>query len=42
MGWHIQWQGMNPGVYLYRFTLVYSNGVSVVTEKLTGDVTVMR
>jgi len=33
---------MNPAVFVYRFTLVYSNGVSVVTEKLTGDVTLIR
>lgn len=33
---------MNPGVYVYRFTLVYSNGLSVVTKQLTGDITLMR
>ncbi|MGB4849158.1 MAG: gliding motility-associated C-terminal domain-containing protein [Saprospiraceae bacterium] len=33
---------MNPGVYVYKFTLVYSNGVDVLTEKVTGDVTLVR
>ncbi len=33
---------MNPAVYVYKFTLVYSNGVDVVTEKVTGDVTLVR
>ena len=33
---------MNPGVYVYRFTLVYSNGVNIVTEKVTGDVSLVR
>jgi gliding motility-associated-like protein len=33
---------MNPAVFVYRFTLVYSNDVNVVTEKLTGDVTLIR
>lgn len=33
---------MNPGVYVYRLTLVYSNGLKVVTKKVTGDVTLMR
>ncbi len=33
---------MNPGVYVYKITLVYSNGVDVVTEKVTGDVTLVR
>jgi gliding motility-associated-like protein len=35
-------QMMNPGVYIYMITLVYSNGLSLVTENLTGDVTVVR
>ena len=33
---------MNPGVYVYQFTLEYSNGVDVVTKKVTGDVTIIR
>ncbi|MGB3081080.1 MAG: gliding motility-associated C-terminal domain-containing protein, partial [Saprospiraceae bacterium] len=33
---------MNPAVYVYKFTLVYSNGVDVLTEKVTGDVTLVR
>jgi len=44
---HFTWDGtfhgttMNPAVFVYRFTLVYSNGVNEVTEKLTGDVTLI-
>jgi gliding motility-associated-like protein len=33
---------MNPGVYVYTFTLVYSDGVNVVAKKLVGDVTLIR
>jgi gliding motility-associated-like protein len=33
---------MNPGVYVYKLTLVYSNGVEMLTEKVTGDVTLVR
>jgi len=35
-------KAMNPGVYVYQFTLVYSNGVSIITEKVTGDVTLVK
>ena len=33
---------MNPGVYVYRITLVYSNGLSLFTDDLIGDVTLVR
>ncbi len=33
---------LNPGVYVYRFTIVYSNGGNVVTKKVTGDVTLVK
>ena len=35
-------QPMNPGVYVYHFTLVYSNGMTVITEKVIGDVTLVK
>jgi gliding motility-associated-like protein len=42
-----QWDGtshgspLNPGVFVYRFMIRYSNGVDVVTEQLMGDVTIV-
>lgn len=33
---------LNPGVYVYQFTLEYSNGIKVVTKNVTGDVTLVR
>jgi gliding motility-associated-like protein len=33
---------MNPGVYVYRLTLVYSNGVKQETQKVAGDITLIR
>lgn len=33
---------MNPGVYIYRLTLVYSNGAQLVTKMVAGDVTLIR
>lgn len=33
---------MNPAVFVYRFTIVYSDGITTVTKKLTGDVTLVK
>lgn len=35
-------KSLNPGVYIYKLTLVYSNGLSIVTESVIGDVTLLR
>jgi gliding motility-associated-like protein len=33
---------VNPGVYVYRLILTYSNGINTVREIITGDVTLIR
>lgn len=33
---------LNPGVYVYVFTFTYSNGVTMVTKTVMGDITLMR
>lgn len=42
--WDGNFKGKNvqSGVYVYRFTIVYGNGLKVLTEQLTGDVTLIR
>jgi gliding motility-associated-like protein len=35
-------QLLNDGVFVYRFTLQYTKGTNVITEQVTGDVTIIR
>ena len=38
----LQGEPLNPGVFVYVFTFTYSNGASMVTKTVMGDITLMR